>query len=202
MRILLGKSIMKRLALFFLMSQTVASAQESRKPEEADPRTTTRVTLGSATGTPGTPVVIPIYFTPAAGVDVGRLKLDVHFVSASLKFVKIERGITAELGNVDLRAEVRGEKNEKGVETSALAIVASFLSPGPPPKGIPAGILGYLALKIDEGGRPASISLRATAEAAELKTKKPVENLRASDGKVDVLAPGTQPLLACFFFSH
>ena len=29
-----------------------------------------------------------------------------------------------------------------------------------------------------------------------------MENLRAFDSKVDVLAPGTQPLVACFFFTH
>lgn len=46
--------------------QTAETGQES-----SDSKKTTRVTLGSASATPGTSVVIPIYFTPGEGMRVG-----------------------------------------------------------------------------------------------------------------------------------
>ena len=43
---------------------SVAAKSDAPKKEEFDPKTTTRVTLGSASGTPGDAVVVPIYVTP------------------------------------------------------------------------------------------------------------------------------------------
>ena len=187
------------------LAQAAGAQEESGKPEQKetiDPKTTTRLTLGSSSGTPGASVVVPLYFTPAQGVDVGRLKLEVDYVSANLKFTKLDVGIAAEMGGVDLQIEAKDGKNEKDVETQTLRITASFLSPEPPKKGIPPGLLAYLTMKISENGRPASITLRAAAEASELGTNKPLQNVRAFEAKVDVLAPGTQPLVTCFFFTH
>ncbi|OFV98069.1 MAG: hypothetical protein A3H28_10695 [Acidobacteria bacterium RIFCSPLOWO2_02_FULL_61_28] len=170
--------------------------------EQIDPKTTTRVTLGGTSGTPGTSVVVPIYFTPAENLQVGRIKLEVHYVSVNMKFSKLDTGIAAELGGVDVHAEVQEGKNERGVETQTVTVTASFLSPAPPQKGIPAGLLAYMTLRLTDTARTASIGLRPTAEASDLGGNKPVQNLRAFETKVDVLAPGTQPLLACFFFTH
>ena len=170
--------------------------------QEVDPQTTTRVTLGGASGTPGTSVVVPIYFTPAQNVEVGRLRLEVTYVSVNLKFSKLDKGIAAELGGVDVQAEMKTGKTDRGLDTQTLTITASFLSPQPPAKGIPPGLLAYLTLAIGQDGRPASIGLRPTAEAAELGADRPVQNLRAFGTQVDVLAPGTQPLISCFFFTH
>ena len=185
---------------------SVAVAQEEpgkpREKETFDPKTTTRITLGSSSGTPGTLVVVPIYFTPAEGMGVRSLKLEVNFVSANLKFDKVERGIAAEMGNVDVTSALKVGKNDKGVETSTVTVQAGFPSSETPKKGIPAGLLGYLTMRISETGRPAAISLRASAEGAELGSNKPLQNLRAIDAQVEVLAPGTLPLVSCFFFSH
>lgn len=181
-----------------LLCQVLAAQEESGKAPEKEPidtKTTTRVTLGSSSGTPGTSVVVPIYFTPAEGVEVGGLKVEVVFVSANLKFDKVERGIAAEMGDVDLKDELKIGKNDKGVETSTLVVQASAK------KAIPAGLLGYITMKINETGRPANINLRASAEGKDLASK-PVTKLRAFDAQVEVLAPGTQPAVACFFFSH
>ncbi len=71
----------------------VFAAQEGLRRERersaSDSRTTTRVTLGSSSGTAGSTVVVPIYFTPAEGVEVARLKLEVNLVSVNLKFEKL-----------------------------------------------------------------------------------------------------------------
>ena len=170
--------------------------------EEVNPQTTTRVTLGGTSGTPGMSVVVPVYFAPAQNVEVGRLRLEVTYVSVNLKFSKLDTGIAAELGGVDVHAEVKAGKTDRGLDTQTVTITASFLSPEPPAKGIPSGLLAYMTLNIGQDGRPASIGLRPTAEAAELRTNRPVQNLRAFSTQVDVLAPGTQPLISCFFFTH
>ena len=191
--------------LMGLLCHVAAAQQSSGKPEakeQIDPKTTTRITLGSSSGTPGMSVVVPIYFTPAEGVTVGRLKLEVNFVSANLKFNKLERGIAAEMGNVDLTSDLKLGKNEKGLETSDLTVQAGFPSSESPQKGIPPGLLGYLTLKINDTGRPATITLRAKVEGAEAGSNKPLTKVRAFDAQVEVLAPGTLPAIACFFFTH
>ena len=190
--------------MVMVLACQAAAQEQSGEAENAtiDPKTTTRVTLGSSSGTPGTSLVVPIYFTPAEGVQVGRLKLDVNFVSANLKFSKLDRGIAAELGNVDVSTDMQVEENENGLETTTLSVTASLPSEEPSEKGIPAGLLGYLTMRIEEDGRPASITLRTSAEGSTFGSNEALENLVSFDAKVDVLAPGTQPIVACFFFTH
>ncbi len=187
-----------------VMAGQAAAQEQPGEAEQApiDPKVTSRVTLGSSSGTPGTSLVVPIYFTPAEGLQVGRLKLDVNFVSTNLKFSKLDAGIAAELGNVTINADVQVGENEDGLETTTLAITASFPPGEPPEKGIPAGLLGYLTMRIEEDGRAASITLRTSAEGSSLGSNEPLKDLRSFDATVDVLAPGTQPLVACFFFTH
>ena len=191
--------------LLGLLSSVSLAQEEPAKPREKetfDPKITTRVTLGGSSGTPGTAIVVPIYFTPAEGVEVGRLKMEVNFVSANLKFDKLDRGIAAEMGNVDVTSTLKVGKNDNGVETSTVTVQAGFSSSETAKKGILAGLLAYLTLRISDTGRPAAITLRASAEGAELGSNKPLNNLRAIDAQIEVLAPGTQPLVTCFFFSH
>jgi hypothetical protein len=179
---------------------SAAAKSDAPKKEEFDPKTTTRVTLGSSSGTPGDAVVVPIYFTPAEGARIGTLKIEVSFVSVNLKFEKTDRGIAAEMGEVQLVSDVKDSKNDKGVDTSTLVLRATAPEAAKTP--IPAGLLGYLTLKISDKGRPATIALRTTAEGTELGSSKPLANLKALDAEVEVMAPGTQPAVACFFFSH
>ncbi|MBI4460454.1 MAG: hypothetical protein HY648_10405 [Acidobacteria bacterium] len=181
--------------LVLLAGIALASAQQAEAPKA------TRVILGSTSGPPASPVVVPIYFTPLEGVDVGRLTLTVDFISRNLKFSKIDPGVAAEMGKVDVTAEAKDGKNEEGLETTTLTITASFLQSPPPDKGIPSGLLGYLSLDVNADARPATINLRAAAEAQDLKTNQPIP-IEAASSTVDVLAPGTEPLVVCFIFSH
>ncbi|MBI3894878.1 MAG: hypothetical protein HY313_03000 [Acidobacteria bacterium] len=170
-------------------------------PAMAQQQAATRVTLGSSSGTPGTSVVVPIYFTPVEGSEVGRLKMTIDFVSKNLKYSKLDPGIAAEMGKVDLNTEAKEGKNDQDLETTTLTVIASFLTPTPPDKGIPSGLLGYLTLKINDDARTANIKLNTTAEAAELKTNKSID-VQATSATVEVLAPGSEPLVTCFIFTH
>lgn len=203
-----GKDCLWTIVLVSLVSVLcqAAAAQEdpakSQGKEPIDAKTTTRVALGDNSGTPGTSVPIPIYFIAAEGVEVGRLQLDVNFVSVNMKFDKLDPGIAAEMGNVNLTSDVKLGKNDKGVETSTVTVQVSLPSAQPPKKGIPSGLLGYITLRISVTGRPAKISLHGSAEGAELGSGKPLKNVRTTDAEVEVLAPGQLPAVACFFFSH
>ncbi|MBI4460611.1 MAG: hypothetical protein HY648_11205, partial [Acidobacteria bacterium] len=160
-----------------------------------------RIVLGSATGEQGQTTVVPFYFTPREGIEVGRLKLTITFVSRNLKYSKVEPGIAAERENVDISAQTAEGQNEQGVETTTVTITASFLKSPPPDKGIPSGLLGYLSLNVNADARPAVINLRAAAEGEELKTNKPV-TIEATNATVDLLEAGTEPPMICFIFSH
>ena len=192
--------------LLSLLCHTATAQEDSRNVQEKgaiDPKNTTRLELASNIGPPGAVVVIPIYFTPAQGVEVGSLKLEVHFVSAFLKFEKFEGGPAAKMGNVDLSSNVKVGKNEQGMEVSTLTVLASFLSSELPKNGIPAGILGYLTMRLSEKAPPAAvIRLRTVAEGTELGSNKPLQNLRTSDGNVEVFWVDAPPSVNCFFFSH
>jgi len=168
----------------------------------AQSKTTTRVTPGNSSGTAGNSVVVPLYFTPADGVSVGRVRIEMTFVSVNLKFDKLDRGIGAEMAGLEMKSEVKAGKNEQGLETSTVIIEGGVPPSRTPKQGIAAGLLGYITLKIGEKSTPASISIRTKAEAWALGSDQPLEDITTSEAKVDVLAPGTQPSVACFFFTH
>jgi hypothetical protein len=177
--------------------------QKAGKASEEDAKPTTRITVGNTTGSPGDMIVVPIYLSPAPGVEVGGLTLDISYVSVNLQFAKLDAGVTPGMDKVDLRSEVKEAKNEKGVETQTLRITGSLSSPEPPQKGISAGLLAYVTMKISEKGRTVSIALRGSAQATELGNNRPIQNLKVSDGTVDVVSPGVaEPMTTCFFFTH
>ena len=184
---------------------TLASAQQSAGKTQQGPANRNKppqLTLGDSDGTPGGTIVVPIYFAPAEGVEVGELKVNINFVSRSLKYSRLSRGLAAEIGNVDIHGELKEGKNNKGLEISNLTVEASIPSPKPGQKGIPGGLLGYITLQVSEKSGPANITLRAAGEAAELGTHKPLQNFKTVDAKVDILAAGSEPLISCFFFTH
>lgn len=181
-----------------LYAQT-SDESKSEVSSTAPDKNTTRVTLGSSSGEAGTSIVVPIYFTPAAGASVGHIKLAVTWVSVNMKFDKVERGIAAEMGDVTLKSDISIGKNEQGIETSTLAIEASQESPKKP---IPSGLLGYISMKVNENGRAAKVALHGTVEASDSSANAPLKNVKVLDSIVEIFAPGTQPAVACFFFSH
>lgn len=190
--------------LLGLFSRVAAAQLEDSDEEKPDPeaRKFTRVFLKNADTTPGQSLVVPIYLTPAEGVQIGQLKISITFVSVNMKFLKLERGIAAEISDIDLKSEVKLGKNDKGVETSTLTIQTESSSAEPRKEGIHEGLLAYMTLKLSDSARPAVIKLNTTAEAKELGSNKPVKNLQTAEAQVEVFAPGTQPAVSCFFFSH
>ena len=179
-----------------LYNTAPTQAQSNNKSDD----NTLRLALGNTSGEPGESVVVPVYFTPSAKLHVGRLDVHVTFVSANLKFDKVESGIAAETGNVEISHQLQVGKNDKGIETSSLSIEAS--APESSSQGIPSGLLAYVQLKINATGRPATISLKTSVEATEAGTNRKLDKIVAADSTVEVIAPGSEPAVVCFFFSH
>ena len=198
--------ILAAILLLAWLTPVIRAQKESVTPgneSPVDPKQTTRVVLGNVSGPPGQSIVVPIYFTPAEGIKVGGLELVVDFISANLKFNRLDAAIAAEMANVQLKAETKQGKNDKGVETSTVRITASLPSSPASETGIPSGLLAYLTLQVGDDARPASITLGTTAKATELKTNNPIRNLQVIEAKVDVMVEGdSAPAVVCFFFTH
>lgn len=165
-----------------------------------DPKTTTRITLGSTSGEPGATVVVPIYFTPAEEGPVDQATVTINFVSKNMKFSKVDLGAAAELGNVELKTETSDGKNEQGLETTTLTINADV--PEGAGKVIPSGLLGYISFMLSQAAVPANISLRTEATAKLAAGGAPAKDVRAFGAQVEILAEGEGGMVACFFFTH
>lgn len=180
-----------------------SAAQTKEEEKHAEAKKTTRLTLSSASAEPGQPVLVTIYVTPAEGIAVGGVKLEITYGSANLKFERLEPGITAEIAEVDLTSDIKTGKNDEGVETSTLTIKTKASNSEPLSQGILGGLFAYVTFKISESAGPAVIPLHTVAEVVELGSNKPLANLQTADASVEVFAPGTQPpAVSCFFFTH
>ena len=173
-----------------------ADAQET----EIDVATTTRVSLGKTSASPEETAMVPVYFIPPKSIPVGRLKLDVSFVSVNLKFDRVEPGPVADSAKVHLSAQVTPGKNENGIETSTVALVATV--PEQSADSLPAGLLAYITLRVTATARPAKITLKTSAEATRPGSTDPLPDVRSFGAEVEVMAPGYSPTVVCFFFTH
>ena len=199
------KQTFVRLALFtvVLFGTRYPSAWAAQQEQGASSSgASANVVLGGTSGTPGESVVVPIYLSPPNGKEVGRIKLEVTFVSVNLKYVKTEPGIAADMGNVEVKSDSSSGKNEKDLETTTVTVSAAAPSSGNNNKGIPAGLIAYITMRINESGRPATIVLQTKLQATEFGTDKALAQMKAANTDVEVVAPGTQPAVACFFFTH
>ncbi len=179
------------------------STEANRESARSDP-SLPRISLGSQTGTPGTSIVIPLYYTPPEGGDLRSLAVEVEWVSKNLQFVRSERGISAESIGADVAGKVTGtQKDDKGIEHSTLRIDASVVEENPK-RGIPEGLLAYLTFKISSEAQAFAIELRPKLLAAtEIgPAGKKISQAEVENGRVGVELPGLPPYVTCFLFSH
>src|SRR5690349_19545979 len=85
-------------AALALLSPTLATAQMNmggpaeQKPaavKEEPPPPPPRVAVGEISGTPGSSLMLPLYYTPDPKVPVKDISVEVEFVSNTLKFEKL-----------------------------------------------------------------------------------------------------------------
>ena len=193
---------------FPVQSATTASSPASPEEEgaggEQSPRTIPRIVLGAQTATPGVNVVIALYYTPAQGVELRSLVVEVEWVSKHLQFVRSQRGIAAEMIGANVDTKVTGTRTDsESLERTTLRIDASVVEENPK-RGLPEGLLAYLTFRVSSDAQPFAIELRPTLVSA-LDISSPARKIAEAEmenGKVSVELPGLPPYVTCFFFTH
>ena len=122
-----GLELLAGLLVTLGLLQPLQAQRESSNPDQKEKteNSAIRIGLGSTSGTPGTIVVVPIYLTLRESVKVGKLKVEVNYVSANMKFVKVDSGITTKSANVDLASDVTDGKNDKSLKDIAQEVGTS-----------------------------------------------------------------------------
>ena len=169
---------------------TFVEAQSQSNPQRADQRTVTRISVGVASGPPGTAVVVPITFDPAEGMKIHRVELTLTYRSAHLRFDGLDRAPGASARGVDLSVAVPTIEGEGRQQVTHLAIVATVRF-GESEASIPAGRLTSLKFYIEEEA-DATVYLDPAVQATEAGSYTPTSSprVRASEGAVFVLTPG------------
>jgi hypothetical protein len=177
------------LTLATLFALPVAAQMVTSKPP--------RLTLASASSTPGSPLVVPIYFAPA-DAEIGVLELETTFVSRNLKFQRFATGSAAENAGTQLTSSTEESKDDKGLEHTTLRVKFAA-APG---SKVPAGLLGYLQMRVNEKAGPAIITFRSSVKATLAADPAQTREVEIIDDQVEIIAEGSEPLISCFFFTH
>lgn len=188
------------LALLLPALPAVAQSEAEKLP---------RVSLGEVKGTPGSSAMMPLSLKTAPGRPLGSLSLEIEFVSKSLIFQKISRGIAAEFAEAEIQAGVaREQTDDNGLKHVTLRVSASLPDP-PPESGLPDGLLAYLIFDILPEAQPFRIRLTpSTIDASDLSSPpRRFSDVGAEPGLVVIESDAAvfdrmAPAVACFFFSH
>ena len=181
-------------ASLLLLFPTLAAAQAS------EARASANLILGTVASDRGTTATIPLYYQPAEDTPIRSLRLEVDFVSNSVKFAKAEKGIAAEVQDFDL-AVVTEElpANDQELSRTRLKIEVAVVDEDPG-KALPQGLWSFLEFRIPDDAKPFAISLNPASVSAQDEAGQPVE-VTVEAGKVIVSVPD-EPLVGCFFFTH
>ncbi|HWP84661.1 MAG TPA: hypothetical protein VNN17_05695 [Terriglobia bacterium] len=177
-------------------------------PQASAPRAPL-VSLAEIKGTSGSSVLMPLSLAADPKRPLRSLTVDIEFVSKSLTFQKISRGIAAEVANADIQARIVKEQDDaNGLKHVTLRVTASLPDP-PPASGLPDGLLAYLLFQIAPEAQSFTIKLTPVAVSGNDLSSPPqrVENIASQPGAVVIeslreMYDRLAPPLACFFFSH
>ena len=192
----------------FLLSCAVAiplcvslPAQIPQEPRDGNAESVTKpseVRLGPGSGAPGEDVTLPLHWTPAPGVQIGSLTLEISFAGKVLAFYRSFPAPAPKVAGVEFRPEVK-----KSSVTSSKSILRLQISTTRQ-QALPQGLLGYVTFGIDKhAGRE---TLRLDIESLEAKGLDPsaesAKPVRGVGAKVTLMDPGQEPIFGCFFYMH
>ncbi len=176
------------LGLFLSFSwQPPESAQAEETVGEEQGEYMATVTLETAMGLPGSELIIPIYLTAGAGIEVGSLGFAVLVPVHILSFSGSESAYTL----FDTDASFRAQPTEEGVLNVAIEATT-----------IPDGLLGFLTFKIDEGAQHEDIFLEVANLEVKTTEGEAVQPVKGSGKKITISDPTAPGIFACFFYMH
>jgi len=177
------------------------SEPKPQAPKEEPPPPPPRVAVGEITGTPGSSLMLPLYYTPDPKMPVKDVTVEVEFVSNTLKYEKLSPGVAAEESGATVKGSVtEGKPDDKGIARSKLTVTASL--PADKAKaGLPDGLLAYLLFQVSLEAKPFAIRMVTKVNSATDPAAKPVK-VNAQNGLVMLENMDMMPEATCFFFTH
>ena len=156
--------------------------------------------LGTVAGDPGSSIAVPIYFKPSGDPSLRSLRVELEFVSNSVKFAKAEKAPASEERDLDLAVQVEElPRNEKNVQRTRLIVDVSVVDANAK-RPLPAGVWGFLNFRISPEATPYNISMNPLSVSALDTSQKPVL-VTVEKGNILVYA-AELPMAGCFIFTH
>jgi len=170
-----------------------ATAAKEPVPEPPPPR----VKLGEIAATPGSSVMVPVYFTPDPKTAIRSFTVEVQHVSNNLEF---QSAVDGAIEGLEITSSVtKGTPDEKGVTRSKFRVTVTDKKS----KGLPDGLVSFLMFNLSQDAKPFVIKLNTKAVSAEGQSAaQKVSNLNVVSGSVTVESSDVEPGMTCFFFSH
>jgi len=162
------------------------------------------VALSELTGTPGSTLMMPLYFTPDPNNPLRSVVVDIEYVSNNLDFLKLSLGLAAEQVNADIQSSVtKGPPDAKDLVRSKLHVTVK-LPEETAKEGLPDGLLAYLLFQVTLDAKPFAIQMVPTVVSAEDTATPPkqVADVATEPGLVRISVLDVMPEATCFFFSH
>jgi len=155
---------------------------------------TARVLLGTDTGMPGGPAVIPLVLVNPQGIQARKLTMVVEIPSDLLQLKAARISLATEMAGGKIQTQEGSLSEDKKITAIRLTLSGE--------KPLPSGTLASLELRIaEEVGDRRQIPLNVKSVDLTAWDGQRVENVGREDGQVTVSkAPPT--LVNCFFFSH
>ena len=197
------------LAFGFLVTPLLTAAAQQNPPAaqqggQAQAASVPRVAIGEINGTPGSNLMVPLYFTPDPNKPVRSITIEIEYVSNSLKFQRAAAGLAVEQVGADISSTLTdGTPDARNVTRSKLRI-AVVVPQREPARGIPDGLLSFLMFRVSPDARPFAIRLNTSVVAAETMQNPPqrLANVSTLPGLVVVELGDMLPEATCFFFTH
>ena len=176
----------------------------ARGNQEASAGSGPRVAVGEINGSPGSGLMVPLYFTPDPRAPLRAITVDIDYVSNSLKFQKASRGIVTEQVGADLSTTLTDGKPDARKITRSKLRVAVAIPEREPKQGLPEGLLAYLLFQVSTDAKAFAIRLNTSVVSAETIQNPPqkVAKVNTAPGLVVVELPDMLPEGTCFFFNH
>ena len=139
---------------------------------------------------------MPVYLTLAPSVQVSRITAQVNFPTRELSWVRVEPGLQREL---KAKAEVRADAKDPSKSVVRLEIAAEGS-----PIGIENGMVAMLRIRVNKNTHPGGVPVSIDNVSARGlgPTGKPVTDIAGFGARIEVVPPGANPYIGCFFFTH
>ena len=163
-----------------------------------------RVAVGEINGTPGSSLMVPLYFTPDPDRPLRSISVELEYISNSLEFRNAASGTAVQQIGATLNSTLTaGEPDENDLTRSRLRIDVE-VPESQAEQGIPDGLLSFLMFDVSTEARPFAIRLNTTvlsAQTAETPSQT-ITDVSTLPGLVVVELLDMMPENTCFFFTH